>query len=185
MANTTLAIVDQFRILGVVVDETLSFKQHVTYILSKVNSRIFILKKLYSNHVSEHSRLRFYKACILPVLLYGIEAWYGFLNQTDCERLERAQNTALKLILGPDFSSAERLQMANCSSIADTYHQMRQRLFNNILTEEKTSLHNTVQQYKNNNRRSRTSHKSSTFSYKIRTELFKRSFFIQSFLQSS
>lgn len=182
LEDTLLQIVNNFKILGVIVDERLTFEQHISYVLGKVNSRIYILRKLYCHHVDESARIRFYRACILPVLLYGVEAWYGFLSKNNCERLERAQNLALKLVCGPHLSSSERLTRAGCLSINDLYHQRRQQLFSSISGENNTSLNDILRMHDNKNRRSDARHRGSDFSFKIRTELYKKSFFMQSFL---
>jgi hypothetical protein len=181
MNDTVLEMVPSVKILGVIVDQKLSFKDHVKYILSRVNSRIFILKRLYNHGVNVESRLKFYSSCILPVILYAIEAWYGFVCQADRLKLERVNNYALKLILGVDFSYEERLASIGSVTIESLYTKRRHDLFSEILDGD-CSLKNVVDSYVNDNRRSRSNHSGSAFRFKTRTETFKRSFFIKEFL---
>ena len=184
LKDDILLEVNSAKVLGVILDSGLKFKEHVAAIISKTNSKIHVLKVLASHGVDSKSRLKFYKCCILPGILYAIEAWYGFI--TDCERkkLERLQNLALKMILGfSDTGYEQRLLTANLVPIEQFYAQRRSASFNNVLSTESGPLYDILRGFININRRSHRDHFRSQYVFKTRTELYNKSFFISTFKQ--
>ena len=180
--NAVLENVSDTKVLGVIFDNNLNFKLHVQHILKKSQSKLHILKVLSSHGVDSESRLKFYKACILPGLLYAIEAWYNFLTEADKSKLESFRNLALKYIFSSYDCYEERLEAGKLLSIKKFYSQRQTRLFYNIILNETGPLHQLLESYRNNNRRSARGHTSSEFSFIAKTKLFKQSFFIHNFL---
>ena len=86
------------KFLGVTVDSTLLFSQHVSQLLSKCNSRIFPMKQLKQMGINSTGLLTFYKANLKQVILYACPTWYTFLAEKDKTELERLQKTATKII---------------------------------------------------------------------------------------
>lgn len=182
--DVNLTIVNKTKILGIIIDDKLTFTHHVTVLIHKTNSKIFLMKKLSAYGFNEYQLLKFYKACILPTLLYGIEAFYGFLSKEDKERLESTNNYALKLIFGTDGDYSDRIVLANSHSIEQFYLAKLMHCFNSIIHTNRSQcpLHETYVSFINNNRRSGRMHNSSQFNFKARTELFKKSFFLKNFM---
>jgi hypothetical protein len=185
--GVSLKEVNHTKVLGVVLDDHLNFKLHVNSVVSKVNSKIHLLKVLASHGVNSQKRLYFYKACILPTILYAIEAWYGFISEDDKQRLERLQNLALKMILNVDFDFNgynSRLLAADLCSIKKFYSIRSSKFLTNVSMTESGPLFKTLNHYTNQNRRSSRQHKSSQYNFKAKTQLFRKSFFISRFLTS-
>jgi hypothetical protein len=175
-----LDAVQELKLLGVTVDYRLTFKTRVHNITSKANSRIYSLKRLRSNGANNKSLLHFYKSCILPVLVYAIEAWYCFITKDLKDNLERTQNYALKLIFTDKESYDQRLEAANLTSISDVFTNRCQATFAKILVNDNNPLNALVKSFINTKRRS-ARHNHSMFTFSYNTELFKKSFFIRSF----
>jgi hypothetical protein len=182
--NDTLTQVNNTKVLGVVIDENINFKMHVQSVLSKSYSKLYILKVLTSHGVDLNSKLRFYKACILPTILYAIEAWYGFITESDRDRLEGFQNLALKMILNnSDLDTySKRLYKADLVTVNDFYVKRSSNLFCKVMQQENGPLFSTLSPFYNENRRSTRGHSSSLFRFKARTKLYSQSFFIKNFL---
>ena len=182
--NEILDMVEETKVLGIVIDNKLKFNSHVSSVISKANSRIYILRVLASSGVDSDNLLRFFKSCILSVLTYCFEAWYNFITELDRKRLERVQNLALKYILVGNFDSYEdRLNAAGISSIQDLYLSRSKTLFCRILTRDSGALSDIVNGFKNKGRKSTRSHTSSMFSFRAKTDKYQRSFFISNFLK--
>ena len=62
--ETTIEVVEEFKLLGVTIDNKLSFKKHVANIRISVNKRLYSIKRLFFLHFSV--KLQFFKAFILP-----------------------------------------------------------------------------------------------------------------------
>jgi hypothetical protein len=180
--DSVLKNVTDARVLGVILDESLTFKHHVQHVLSKANTKLHVLKILSSHGVDSRNKLKFYKACILPSLLYAIEAWYGFTTEADRKRLDSFQNLALKLVYCDTQSYLDRLAAAGLECFSTAYEKRRSTLFYSILIAEDGPLFNIIDSFKNENRRSQRGHGGSAFSFSAKTKLFTKSFFISNFL---
>ena len=90
--NSILKQQKHFKYLGVVVDESLSWNNHMSYVLSlKLLNRI-------SSFLGPAILLKIYKVTILPILDYGCTVW-GFCSKKKSDFLERLQNKAMRIIL--------------------------------------------------------------------------------------
>ncbi len=92
--------VDKFKYLGMILDPLLSFKDHVSYVRSKVVPRLKMLDKL--RHVlTKATKLTLFKTLITPLFDYG-DILYEGLSQVDSSSLQKLQNSGLRRILNCD-----------------------------------------------------------------------------------
>lgn len=83
--------------LGVHIDDTLCWKNHVSHVLNKVNKGIGILYKL-RNVFPKQTLLQIYKSLIYPHFNYCNIVW-GSCNQSVISELYKAQKRSLKVAL--------------------------------------------------------------------------------------
>ena len=89
-------IVDSFRYLGVILDNKLTFFDHISNAAKKVFQPFGIISKL--RHYAPTSILfKLYYAILYPHLLYGIVVW-GSTYKSYLQRLVSLQNKAVRLI---------------------------------------------------------------------------------------
>ena len=128
--NQKLKPTGNLRILGVNVDDTLSFTEHISDICKKVRKKkIGVLARL-RNLISSKTKLQLYLTAILPHLTYCQTVWH-FCKQSERRKLERLQERALRIIY-------------NCST--DTYEDLLRRaklpsLYNRRLQEIVTLMY--------------------------------------------
>ena len=81
--------ISEYKYLGVVMDECLTWKAHVKYLLGKAGKRIGMLGYARKN-ISMHSANKVYKSYIIPVLDYCDAVWNccGTVNPDKLERLQ-------------------------------------------------------------------------------------------------
>ena len=96
--NQEVEIVKSFKYLGTVLDERLSFCEHVDYVYKRAQQRLFLLRKLKSFDVSQHILQLVYRSLIESVLSFNIITWYGNVSGKNKVKLARVVNTASKLI---------------------------------------------------------------------------------------
>ena len=110
--------VDQFELLGLIIDNRLSFVPHVNFMSSRLSRSIGIMYRS-SPYVSVTALRNMYFALIYSRLSYCITAWGG-ANVTALRRLERVQRRAVKLISNSNHSCCH---FHNCRlmSIFDIY----------------------------------------------------------------
>ena len=80
--------VSEFKYLGVVLDETLSWKAHTRYATSKAGKKVGMLGRL-RKHLTSQAANSIYQAHILPVLEYCYTVWAG-CNKQDSGREEKS-----------------------------------------------------------------------------------------------
>ncbi len=66
--NNVVSIVNEFKLLGVLIDNNINFQKNISYIIKKVNPKIYSIKKLF--HLPFSVRIQFYKTFILPYFDY-------------------------------------------------------------------------------------------------------------------
>jgi hypothetical protein len=86
------------RVLGVHIDEHLTFSDHVNKIVSTVTPRLYWLKKLKSVGIDELSLILIYKTHHRSVIAYAAPAWFPHTGEVSRDKLEKLQKSALKRI---------------------------------------------------------------------------------------
>ena len=91
-------MVPSFKYLGVTLDPTLNFNQHISSVIRTVQHKILLLGKV-KRYLTNNVALKIYKAMILPYLDYA-DVIFCKANAADLEKLQKLQNRCLKLCLG-------------------------------------------------------------------------------------
>ena len=87
---------DYVKYLGVLIDSTLSWRQHVLFISSKMSKSPGIISRL-RHFVPTDTLLSIYQSLIQPYITYGIAVW-GQAAPTNLDKLLILQKRALRLI---------------------------------------------------------------------------------------
>ena len=92
----------EYKYLGVILDESLSWKAHVNYLISKVSKRIGIVGRTRKS-ISMHTATIIYKSFVLFVIDYCDTVWSccGCYNADNIEKLQRP---AARIIMQTDSS---------------------------------------------------------------------------------
>ena len=96
LRNEEIPRVDQFKYIGLKLDPTLSWNNHVNEICSKLNSYFGIFRYL-RNKVPSNLKRQIYLSTASPVINYGIEL-YGFTSSKMLSKLQSKQNQLLKVL---------------------------------------------------------------------------------------
>ena len=92
-----LQTVTEIRYLGVIIDSKLSFKSHISSIISKAYGALKTLARAQAS-LPLSIRKRLYKALVLPILEYCPSVWDPSTS-TLSDRIEKVQNKAMRIIL--------------------------------------------------------------------------------------
>ena len=90
------------KFLGVHLDRTLSFAKHVKVVTDKVKSRNRMLASLSSKKWGwrKRSMRKVYTTMQRSVMDYAAAAWQPWLSKTQFQKLEKAQNSSLRIMSG-------------------------------------------------------------------------------------
>ena len=86
--------------LGILLDETLNFKQNTDSAISKVNKGISVIKNFFYHNLPRKSFVTIYKAFLRPLIDYGDIIYDKPQNEHFCEKIESVQYKATLAITG-------------------------------------------------------------------------------------
>ena len=89
---------DNYKYLGIIVDNKLKFDTNTIHIHKKCQSRIYLLQKLRSLNVQQSILQMFYRCFVESVLTYSFLCWYGSLNVRNKNVLARVVNVCSKIV---------------------------------------------------------------------------------------
>ena len=86
-----------YKYLGILLDSSLSYKQHMEQCAKIVSHKIYLLSKI-RKWITEDTAVFIYKSMIAPILDYGDIIYMGGLS-ANLSKLQRLQNRALRICL--------------------------------------------------------------------------------------
>ena len=105
VCDTPLQTAQSAKLLGVTIDNKLTWKEHVTQLIRSATYKLYLLRRLKSLGTPERELASVYTTFILPKLTYASPAWSSSLNLTQHRQLEQVQKRACKIILGPNYTN--------------------------------------------------------------------------------
>ena len=116
--NDPLQTITNGKILGVFVDNNLSWSEHVKHITKKIASNVWLLSKIKMFLSLEH-RIQFYKTYIQPHIDFCNIVW-GNASETNKLKIFRMQKRAVRVILDYDVeNTTEAMKSLNIQSFYD------------------------------------------------------------------
>ena len=91
------------KLLGVHIDDKLSWSSHIDNLCSTISSKISLLRQL-SKYVSIDVQKKFYQGYILPLIDYGSVVW-GTTSASNLDKISKLQKRAARIILHADFNT--------------------------------------------------------------------------------
>ena len=95
--DRALEEVDSYKILGLIVDNNLSWSTHISTLCKKMSKKIFQLNRI-KHFLDQHSRRLFFHAYLLPDIDYASTCW-DLASQNCLRHLSSIYRRSLKLIL--------------------------------------------------------------------------------------
>ena len=134
VGDQPLQVVQSTRLLGITVDEKLTWKEHVNNTVRAASYRLYMLRRLRSLGAPAEDLKTIYTAFILPKLMYASPAWSSSLGITQQRQLERVQKRACRTILGAAYTTYEdALTTLSLSSITERHHEVLRSFGANLL----------------------------------------------------
>ena len=175
--NEPLNMISSDKILGVFVDNNLTWTDHIKYLTKKIASSIWLMSKI-KKFLSQDHRVQFYKSYIQPHIDFCNIVWG---SSSECNKLKifRLQKRACKVIL--DYNVEDSREAMSSLKIMSIYDQLYLRkakfmfkVFNN-LTPSYISENFTRRNNLNTSLNLRSSSAGCFIPPKPRTECFKHS----------
>ena len=117
-----------FDMIGVRINDKLTWDQHVDHIVKKAQKRLFSLTMLRRAKVSPKDIVKVYCARVRPVLEYASPVWHGGLTEEQRNSIEHVQERALRIAY-PGLDYGEALGQAHIPRLCDRRHIQCKTLF--------------------------------------------------------
>ena len=105
--GTAVTPYQEIKLLGINIDRSLSFNNHICKICKKTSQQVRVVTRL-PKLIPTNAKLALYKAAILPHMTYCSTVWH-FCKCTDTHKLEHIQECALRAIYRDWYISYEQL----------------------------------------------------------------------------
>ena len=137
--NSLIEQVSQTRLLGVIIQDDLTWKKNTQSLGKRANSRMIILRKLKEFEVKTADMITIYVLFIRSVIEQSSVVWSSSITVGEMAFLERTQKVALRIIFGQSYLSYENaLKLANLPKIEDRYQTLLFRFALKCTKSEKT-----------------------------------------------
>ena len=100
-----LQVVDEIRLLGLIIRSDMSWIANTANIVGKANKRLWILRRLKNLGAQQIDLVDVFIKQIRSVLELAAPAWQGGLTQVEKQDIERIQKSACHIILGHEYVS--------------------------------------------------------------------------------
>ncbi|XP_063953926.1 uncharacterized protein LOC135153732 [Lytechinus pictus] len=114
LCQETVQQVNDTKILGITIQDTLKWDKHVDAIVSRANRRLFMLRSLKPFSCPPEDMILVFTGFIRPVLEYACQVWHSSLTQQQAKTIEGVQKRALRIILSNQYISYQ-----NALSVTD------------------------------------------------------------------
>jgi len=132
--------VSVFKLLGVTINNSLRWSEHIESITSKANKRLWFLERLKWAGVSQNNLVYYYEAIVRPVLEYASKVWHTSLTADQTKTIEAVQRRACQIIIG----GTENCALLRLENLADRRDWQARKLFKQIMNRSGHCLHHLL-----------------------------------------
>ena len=121
--------VTECKLLGVTINNQLTWHQNTESMIKKANTRMLILHKLYEFNLPADEMVNIYILFIRSIVEYCCVVWHNSITEEESNHIERVQKIALRIILNEDYTDySSALELSGL----ETLRQRRTQLSHNF-----------------------------------------------------
>ena len=123
--NEEMELISQTKLLGVIVNDSLTWEENTKYLVQRANSRLRLLHKLASFSVPKEDLVNIFVLYIRSVLEQSCQVWHSSLTLDNCQDLERVQKNSLKIILQDEYNCySNALALTGLKSLSERRNEL-------------------------------------------------------------
>lgn len=126
--------VDKTKLLGVTINSSLTWNDHIEDLLKKAFRKLYFLVQLKRAQIPPKDLIAYYCACIRSTLDYACPLFHHALPKYLQLDLERVQKRALSRIF-PRVPYCEALKLAEIEAIRDHQNHLTKKLFQSVVND--------------------------------------------------
>ena len=156
LEDKVIETVSETKLLGTLITNNMSWKKNIEKIVKESNRRMSFLHKIAKFTSNKQDLKRIYILQVRSKLEQSAVVWHSSLTKECCDKLERVQKSALKVILGSSYTSySDALNDLKLQSLAERRRSLclkfakkclRTEKFNSMFPK-KTKLHCMSKRY--------------------------------------
>jgi hypothetical protein len=131
MNDSELERVSNTKLLGVILNNKLTWGDHIDYICKKASQRLFFIRLLKKANVPLSDIVLIYCSIVRAILEYACEVWHHSLTKRQTDSLEHIQKRALKIV-SPNNEYKDALKMFNIESLHERREEKCIKFFKDI-----------------------------------------------------
>ena len=125
MDDQKIDVITETRLLGVIVNNKLTWESNTMYLVRRANARMRLLHKLLDFGVPTDDLVSIYILYVRSILEQSCQVWHSSLTLECFQNLERVQKNALKIILQDDYVSySNALNISGISTLFERWVQL-------------------------------------------------------------
>ena len=133
--NALIEQVQSVKLLGITVNDDLSWSDHVHNMVAKASQALYQVKILKRAGLTPFELVVFYKSIVRSLLEYCAPLWHGGLTAESISDIERIQKRFLKIVF-PDFTYEAALLSSNLEVLSARRQFLCKKFFINIQHDE-------------------------------------------------
>ena len=102
--NSTLSLVENYQLLGVIIQSNMKWDMNTNYICGKACDRIYMIRRLKALGATDTELVDVYIKQVRCVLEMAAPVWTPALTKGQITQIERVQKTVCAVILGSSYS---------------------------------------------------------------------------------
>ena len=153
--HEVVEIVNRYKYLGFIIDDKLSWHNHIQTVNTKLHQRLFFLRKLKSFSISQDILKLFYFALVQNVISFGIACWGGNVSMGDQKKIDKV------------IKRAEKIIDTELPHVSELYERFADKILENIIKDTNHPLSHEFPSSKRSGR---------YLCLKTRTERYRKSF---------
>ena len=123
--NSLLDQVSETRLLGLIVQDDLSWRSNTESLVKRAYTRMNITRKLSEFDLNTNDMITIYVFFIRSILEQSSVVWSSSITQEELASLERCQKVALRIIFGPNYISYEHaLKLSKLPKMEERYQKL-------------------------------------------------------------
>ena len=123
--------VDHFKLLGLHINDKLTWDNHVTFICKKASQRLYFITLLKRAGVLESDLITIYCSIVRSIMEYVAVIWHPGLTKDQSKMVEHVQKRAMRIIY-PDSHYDNALVQANIKRLSVRRDEMCQNFFKEL-----------------------------------------------------
>ena len=137
LKNESLEIVEEVKLLGVIINKDLKWDTNTNYLVNKANKKMRMLHIAAKFTRNREHLMQIYKTFIRSNLEFSSNVWHSSLTKENRQDLERVQKAALRVILRNDYKDYESaLKMSRLQSLEERREVISLRFVKKSLKNE-------------------------------------------------